>query len=266
MDRDKLYNELQQRYYTHVPFPIARSVIDEGVAAFMRFLQEPDHIRNHIDFKVAPGHRRGDVGFKRRDQSDHIYNDSKDFFHFHPAILTEYTDFINAQPVVKDFLTKAMPIWQLAHQKTHEILGEFEPEFPGTLEKIFNTKNVHIMLRFLRYDWSQSGKYLAKPHFDSGSFTLAIAESCAGLRIGSCPEDLQLVEHKEGNALFMFSSNHKKVIDSDKFAPGWHDVIQLDETLIGKPFARWAMVVFIEAHDVDALPREETHKWYRPAG
>jgi hypothetical protein len=50
-------------------------------------------------------------------------------------------------------------------------------------------------------------------------------------------------------------------MNTDKLFPGWHDVIQLDETLIGKPFARWAIVVFIEAHGVEALPRTETHKW-----
>jgi hypothetical protein len=120
-------------------------------------------------------------------------------------------------------------------------------------------------LRFLRYSWSKSGKYLAKPHFDAGSFTLAIAESEPGLRIGSCPENLQLVAHKEKEAIFMLSSNFKKLMDTDQLSPGWHDVIQLNETIIGKPYARWAIVAFIDGHDVEALPRSETHKWYAPA-
>ena len=118
------------------------------------------------------------------------------------------------------------------------------------------------MLRFLKYDWQKSGDLLAKPHFDAGSFTLAIAESCPGLRIGSAPENLKHVMHKPGNAVFMLSSNFQKVIDTDQFSAGWHDVIQVDKTLIGKPFARWAVVAFIEAHGVEALPRTETHKWY----
>jgi hypothetical protein len=63
-------------------------------------------------------------------------------------------------------------------------------------------------------------------------------------------------------AIFMLSSNFKKVMDTDKFKPGWHDVIQLDKTLIGQPFARYAIVAFIEADGVDALSRDETHKWY----
>jgi len=129
---------------------------------------------------------------------------------------------------------------------------------------VFETEHPHILVRFLKYDWQSSGKYLAKPHFDSGSCTLAIAESDAGLRIGSCPDDLQLVEHKTNQAIFMLSSNYRQLLNADTLSAGWHDVIQLDETRIGQPFARWAIVAFIEAQGVDALPRTETHKWYQP--
>ena len=59
----------------------------------------------------------------------------------------------------------------------------------------------------------------------------------------------------------MLASNYRKVINSEELSPGWHDVIQTDENLIGKPFARWALVAFIEAQEVEALPREETHRW-----
>lgn len=51
-------------------------------------------------------------------------------------------------------------------------------------------------------------------------------------------------------------------MNSNDLSAGWHEVIQLDETRIGKPFARWAIVAFVEAHGVEALPRAETHKWY----
>ena len=59
----------------------------------------------------------------------------------------------------------------------------------------------------------------------------------------------------------MLSSNFKTVLDTQDLSAGWHDVIQTDETLIGQPFARWAIVVFIEAAGVKALPRTETHKY-----
>lgn len=239
------------------------SFIQEAVSAFLEFLKEPETVKSHIDFSIAPLHRRGDIGYKNRIASDHIYNDNKEFFHYHPAIWEKYNSFIYEHPIVHDFLVKAEPIWQATCLTIQKVLNIFEAAFPGAYDKIFKTDCVHVMLRFLKYDWQTSGKYLAKPHFDAGSFSLAIAESCPGLRIGSCPSTLKVVEYHPGQAIFMLSSNFKKVLtNTNEFSAGWHDVIQLDETQVGKPFARWAVVAFIEAHGVEALPRSETHKWF----
>ncbi|HHF7344097.1 TPA: hypothetical protein ACPSKB_000498 [Legionella feeleii] len=260
--RDETIQFLQKQKYMQIPFAIKQDVLEEAVIAFFKFLEEPDSVKNYIDFTIAPIHRRGDVGFKHRDPNNHRYNDSKDFFHFHPALFKRYEDFLQTHPAVLDFVRKAKPIWELVYKTVHDILQVFEKQFPGIVDKVFATDDVHILLRFLRYNWQESGKYLAKPHFDAGSFTLAIAESSPGLRIGSCPDDLKLVEHKDDHAVFMLASNFRQVMNTNEFAAGWHDVVQLDETLIGKPYARWAIVAFIEAHGVEALPRSETHKWY----
>lgn len=266
LNKNALYQSLQERSYFNVPFTLERSFLDEAVTAFFRFLEEPLEVKSQIDFSIAPIHRRGDVGFRLRNPDDHIYNDSKEFFHFHPALFNQYPEFLEKHPVVNDFVLKAKPIWEEAYQVVKNILEAFEPDFPELSKKVFHTETPHFLLRFLKYHWQNSGKYLAKPHFDAGSFTLAIAESGPGLRIGSGPDNLQLVEHKPGNAIFMLSSNFQKIMQGDqsnKLNAGWHDVIQLDETKIGKPFARWAVVAFIEAEGVEALPRTETHKWYK---
>lgn len=257
-----IHQSLLNQSYAIVPFPIDLSVLEAAIESFFRFLEEPENVKSYIDFTIAPLHRRGDVGFKHRDSQDDIYNDSKDFFHFHPALFERYPEFLEAHPVVKDFVVKAKPIWDMAYKTIEDILLTFEPTFPGICAKIFATDSVHILLRFLKYDWQKSGDLLAKPHYDAGSFTLAIAESCPGLRIGSSPENLTPVEHQSGSAVFMLASNFQKVMDTDKVCAGWHDVVQVDQSLIGKPFARWAIVAFVEAHGVEALPRTETHKWY----
>lgn len=261
-DFDKIRKSLQEKYYVNVPFPVDCSVLESTILSFFKFLDEPENVKNHINFTIAPLHRRGDVGFVHRDPTHDTYNDSKDFFHFHPALLEKYASFLDEHPVVKDFVLKANPIWEAAHQTVAKVLDAFEPDHPGISTKIFDTEHVHILLRFLKYNWQESGELLAKPHFDAGSFTLAIAESCPGLRIGSGPHNLQPVIHNSDEALFMLSSNYQKVMETDTLVPGWHDVIQVDKTLIGKPFARWAIVAFIEAHGVEALSRSETHKWY----
>lgn len=258
-----LFERLQQKPYVSVPFSLPRVQIESAVEAFMNFLDLPDAVKTHIDFTVSPTHRRGDVGFKHRDPADHMYNDSKYFFHYHPAIFNRYSAFVEQQPVLKEFFHHADPIWRAAKDVVMGQLRELEQEFPGLVKRVFDVEEPHFQLRFLKYNWQESGKYLAKPHFDCGSFTLAIAESCPGLRIGTCPEDLELIEHRDGRALFMVSSNFQKIMDSDHLKAGWHDVIQLDEAQIGKPFARWAVVVFIDGHGVTALPRDETHKYYQ---
>jgi hypothetical protein len=283
---EAFYQALSKQHYVNIPFGMEQKSLEAAIEAFFKFLDEPESVKNHIDFSIAPLHRRGDVGYKHRDASDHLYNDNKDFFHFHPALLERYKDFLESHPIVYDFMLKAKPIWELTAKLIAEVMAIFEAIFPGTHDKVFATKDPHILLRFLKYDWQSSGKYLAKPHFDAGSFTLAIAESGPGLRIGSCPENLRLVEHKAKNAIFMLASNFKKILNINnnhtlnnsnnsnsshyknnidllqEFLPGWHDVIQLDETKIGKPFARWAIVAFIDGHGVEALPRTETHRWY----
>lgn len=254
--------ELYNKPYISIPFPISKADIDKAVNLFFNFLDLPDELKNHINHKVSPLHRRGELGFVHRNTEDNIYNDSKDFFHYHPVIFEKYDSFITQHKEVRDFLQAARPIWDEVRKLIFQILSHFEGEYNGTLEKVFNSPEPHIVLRFLKYNFSNSSRYLAKPHFDSGSFTFAISESCPGLRIGTNPDDLEVVEHKEGNALFMISSNYKKIIDTDKLKPGWHDVVQTDESKIGQSFARWAVVAFIDGHSVESLSRGETHKFY----
>jgi len=258
----RIRDSLQKRSYVQVPFPLPSKTIETAITAFFKFLEEPNSIKEHIRFSIAPKHRRGDVGFQHRDPSDNrLHNDYKDFFHFHPALFEKYDEFLKSHPTVRDFMHKAFPIWEQTYKTVGNILNALEMEYPKVYSNVFDTKDVHLLLRFLKYEWQSSGKYLAKPHYDAGSFTLAIAESCEGLRIGSGPETLETVEHQEGEALFMLSSNFRTVMPDSSLHAGWHDVIQTDDSLIGRPFARWALVAFIEAHSVEALPRSETHKW-----
>ncbi len=259
----KIKKELKEKNYTIVPFPINEKKILESVQAFFKFLEEPTATKKSINFTISPNHRRGAVGYKIRDGQGDIYDDKKEFFHFHPAIFREYSDLLKKNDILRDFVLKALPIWEEAHQTLQNIFKVLEEEFPGAVKKIFKPgKDSHILLRFLNYNWKSSGECLAKPHFDAGSATLAIAESCPGLRIGSCPESLKFVDHKKEEAIFMLSSNYKNVLDTEELLPGWHDVVQMNKACIGKPYARWAVVVFVEAYGVKALSRRETHKWY----
>ena len=260
LDYETLIETLKKQSYIDVPFPCSACQIQEAMEAFFAFLNEPEEVKHHINFTIAKQHRRGDVGFRHRNASDDLYRDNKDFFHYHPALFKHYGDFVEAHPVLKSFVTKAQVIWEEVNHIVKQLMKILDSHHPGLMGHIYNTEDPHILLRFLKYEWETSGHNLAKPHYDAGSFTLAIAESCEGLRIGSRPENLKLVKHQPGHALFMLSSNFRKIMDRADLEPAWHDVIQMDATQMGKPYARWAMVAFIE-HDGEALPRSETHKW-----
>jgi hypothetical protein len=76
----ELYQTLQEQFYMSIPFPLERTAIDQAVQAFFKFLGESEDVKTHIDFSIAPQHRRGDVGYKHRHAEDHVYNDDKVFF------------------------------------------------------------------------------------------------------------------------------------------------------------------------------------------
>lgn len=260
---EDLQAQFKDKNYARVDFPLPSTEIQDAADSFFTFLKEPDAIKRHIDFKITgPDHRRGEVGYTHRAPTEGPYGDSKDFFHFHPAIFEKYEEFLTLNPVVKSFMLKAHKIWNTAYATIDQVMKAFDSLYPGTWEKIFATDTPHIILRFLSYEWQHAGEYLAKPHYDAGSFTLGIAESAPGLRIGRDPTDLTLVPHHPQKAIFMISSNYKKIIeDPIDLWPGWHDVIQVDKTGLHAPCARWAIVVFIDGYNVKSLSQRETHEW-----
>lgn len=67
-----MFQQLIQRPYVQVPFFIEPRVLQQAVDAFFRVLDDPDSIKKHIDFTIAPEHPRGDVGYKHQDAGEHI--------------------------------------------------------------------------------------------------------------------------------------------------------------------------------------------------
>jgi len=99
-----LFNQLKQQHYTHVPFVMDAHLLQQAIDAFFRFLEEPPAVKEHIDFKLVPNHRRAEVGYGRRIAGQHIYNDSKELFQFHPLLFSKYASFLDQNPVVAELL------------------------------------------------------------------------------------------------------------------------------------------------------------------
>jgi len=261
MNKNFLDN-LATQHYSSVPFNIDKGTLEGAANAFFEFLEEPDSIKSSVDFSISKEHRRGDIGYKKREGIKHLYEDKKEFFHFHPRIFTSHSKSIKKSKVFEKFLLKALPIWHEARRVFKVCLSDLEKNNLKKLEKIFNnSRDEHILLRFLKYNWANPGKHLAKPHYDAGAATLAIAESKVGLRIGSCEKDLKLINYKSGYATFMLSRNYKNICNLTQLQPGWHDVIRLHNTFEKREYSRWAIVAFIDALNTKAPSRKQTHSF-----
>jgi len=123
MEMQSITGQLKKSAYALVPFHLSRDEIDAAIASFLNFLKLPSEIRSTIDFKLKPSHRRGDIGYKVRKEADHLYNDEKEFFHFHPEIFSRYPGFIASHPAVADFLDHAHNVWKLVEKTVLDVLG-----------------------------------------------------------------------------------------------------------------------------------------------
>lgn len=261
MNSKNLFSSLLDQAYYQIPFATPHQAILTAIEHFLGFLNLSDSIKSTIDFKLREENRRGDIGYKKRLASDEDYRDDKEFFHFHPEIFNRYQWLINEQPILSDFLNVAYDIWLAAESTVKTLLHQLEEQFPGCVEAIFPSGKSETILRFLRYDWQTCGRYLAKPHYDAAAISLAIAEDKPGLRIGIDSASLQLLQHQEEHAVFFISSNYKRVFGEQcPFKPAWHDVIQINESKIGYPYSRWAIVAFFVPYGVAELPRSFTHQ------
>ena len=254
--------QLSKNYYAPVPFKYDHAYCADAVESFFQFIDLPASVTEKFKGKLSSKHRRGELGLVYRHKTKgNAYSDKKHFFHYHPKLKKQHQAAINKNPIVRDFFSKADALWHEVARQLKPVLLKLEPHHPGIYDKILKTRQPHIVLRFLRYDIQTPGKLLAKPHYDAGAMTFAIAESKPGLRIGSGPQDLTLVSHQDNQALFFLAANFNQLTSMGPLKPGWHDVIQVGKKSHNNKYERWAVVAFIDGHDTPGAPESLTHKW-----
>lgn len=252
---DEICASLEKDFYVMIPYDVPRPLMKDSVEAFLQFLNTDSSVKEHLQSLLPGNHRRRELGFSYRDATNNTDGENKNFFHYHPYLLKEHSRFISLNPTVSHFITHVDEVWNLVAEAAKQVLTRLDERFPGVYDEVFNTEEPHIVLRIVHYQASPHQEILARPHFDAGSFTLAIAESAPGLRIGSKQENLMLVPYEENSIIFMLGKNCRKLIPSETLLPGWHDVVRLDRLDM-----RWAIVAFIDGHHVEGPSREETHQ------
>lgn len=252
---DEICTTLEKDFYVKIPIEVSRPMLEDTVDAFLEFLKTDTDVKTHLKSLLPGHHRRRELGFMFRDTSDNDGLETKEFFHYHPYLLKEHSEFIASDPVVNNFIIHMDGIWNLVADTAKDMLKRLDERFPGTHDGVFDTAEPHIMLRLVYYKARPDQQILARPHFDAGSFTLAVAESAPGLRIGSNQENLTLVPYEPNRMIFMLGRNCQQMLPSKSLVPAWHDVIRLNDLN-----TRWAIVAFIDGHSVPSPSREDTHQ------
>ena len=47
--KHKIYRDLEENFYTNIPFPLSDQDIKEVILAFFKFLEQPDEVKNYIN-------------------------------------------------------------------------------------------------------------------------------------------------------------------------------------------------------------------------
>lgn len=258
-----LVSELSEKYYAEIPCSLSRAKLEEAAERFFDYLTLSQEEKDALHFYDRPENRQG-IGYVRKaGEEDEVgRTDFKEYFHYHPKLLKQFEGSPLLQnPKTVAYLTAAEKVHAEAFRLSKKIFKIISVEFPGFYERFFPRTQQYVeyaALRFLKYEPSREGNFLARAHYDRGCTTLALAESAPGLRIGKDETTLTPVEHKDGIALFMPAYQLPEITDM-RFRPAWHDVVQASENVYRENAARWAIVYFSDAEGATVPTKEQAH-------
>lgn len=254
----EIKKQLKENQYAVFPFAFPKEKIDRIVNAFMKFLELPDEDKKSLLYRIEAQERGSEVGYNIRVRKEGDIDD-RVYFHYHPDAERGFAEQRKTNKELNEILTAMKPLYEQALETTKQIISLFEKKFPGVTEKFFkNDIAAKGYLRIVAYNQQIPGDLLAQGHFDRGSCTLAIAESSPGLRIGTSKENVKNAVYKPNKALFFGGIRFPDATDST-YKAAWHDVVQKEQDAFSKIYTRWAIVFFLDAHDMRYVTWEEAH-------
>lgn len=262
-ETEVLVRELSEKAYVALPFPLSNEELSAAAESFFKFLALPQEFKSSLFFLRDPNDKSGtEVGYVRQSgakDEEYGYKDFKEYFHYHPDAKDRFADAVAQEPAFAAFMKTAGIIFDRAEETARAVLSQLDPAFPGIYDAFAAPDTpLERALRFLKYDATGKGKFLARAHYDRGGCTLALAESAPGLRIGKDDATLTEVVHKDGTALFM-PGFHFPGLTGGQIPAAWHDVIQASEDTLSDDAARWAIVYFLNAPGRRLATSAEVH-------
>lgn len=261
MNFAQLKSTLLEQHFVELNWSLTPRVVEQTVSGFFRFLALSQPVKQQFVFELkrAKGDRGMDVGYRQRKSDTGAGYDDKEFFHYNQYVAQEFGQLAQTIPAAQEFFVQAEVIYQAALGKMQEMVHILDEGYPGLYQTFFPADHIpEGVVRFLKYDRTQPGDYLAKGHYDRGALTLAIAESAPGLRLGQDPDHVQEVVHRPGQVLF-FPGMSLGQYTKNEISPSWHDVVQKSADSFNQEAARWAVVFFASPPAPIFFSREVLH-------
>lgn len=264
----RVQDDWRRRQWSTVQVSNSPHTYERGATAFIRFVREvPYDAKDAISLSVSQSGEnamRTDLGYRERIPAVDDDGEHKAYFHYHPDVEVRFADEIAAagEPA-KKFITEARKIRNGAIKSAQRVALDLDKAYPGFYNAFFKEGvEPNLKIRFLLYRKVKPGQLLGVGHYDRNGFTLALAESAPGLRVGRDNQTLKKVRRKKGDAIVM-SGTMMRMFDSDKgsLPLSWHDIERHEDACLGETDARWAIIAMVHPlvdGNVPALA--ETHR------
>ncbi|HSU72688.1 MAG TPA: hypothetical protein VLJ21_02470 [Candidatus Binatia bacterium] len=251
MELDRIVEQVGQRGYSWVHMPFSTQSVRDAMNAFLDFCEMPKHLKEQCS---QPRDERGgyDLGYGFRNRSEEN-PDTKEFFHYTPAIAGQLT---REKPAVQ-FRNRIEPVFQGCMEMLRDVVQILEVKEPGLGEKLLDEKSPHT-LRFVKYPPHPPGVAYAEGHYDRGVFTFGLYESHPGLWANKTKDP---VTYPSGYACFFPAIMFDETCKNIKLSKTWHGVDTNGEHLIRPNIARAAMVFFAHTPNQRPIPPEEARPY-----
>ena len=258
----KIASDLVKQNYVEVPFTISQERLREAADFFLEFLRLPQSLKDAFTVIADSNDRGSDSGYALR-KKDAGRSDNKEYFNYRgvtTTLLHDQIEYNRRNLTIVNFIQSARLIYGEAIEVLRQIVKVLDTRHDGLYSKIFliNPDRL-ICLRFVKYDMTTKGDFLAKAHYDRGCCALALAESAPGLRVGRDEKSLKEIVRNGNTAIFMPAYTFARDIGSNMFTPAWHDVVQKSEDTYKDTVARWAIILFADVRSDDSISYENTH-------
>lgn len=210
----------------------------------------------------------GDAGYTRKekkiDQRTGLQSaDPKHYFHFTETARPRWRDQLAQGPkVMRDFLEDGYEVHDALIGVAKETIGQLETTHPNISRLYFPNNDSFSFMRLLRYDGytpNDTMGEVAKPHYDIGGVTVQAYADAPGFWAAKDGVHGERVHYDtaDNQAYTFLGKGHEKVYGpSDTMKPLWHGVDRIIPAGVTWVPERTAVILFVDAPEVDYHVRE----------